>query len=120
MIAFEQPRVIYKQPNMETFVAFLQSKGWTVEEKKIAGYVMCAPNHNGAKQEYTFHLPTNKNRRSFDHIASHAVETFAGLYNIPLQDLFDLLSLSIDEIKKDINKLPKELKIKKAILANAS
>ena len=120
MITFEQPKVVYKQPNMETFVAFLQSEGWTVEEKRTAGYIMRAPDHKGVKQDYTYRLPTNKESRSFNAMAYMAVETFADLYKIPLQELFDLLSLSIEEIKKEVEEQPKKLSRQKAILANAS
>ena len=44
----------------------------------------------------------------------------AHLYNIPLQDLFDLLSQELDSIKKEVYQHPKIIEAKKAMAAVAN
>ncbi|MCB0522117.1 MAG: hypothetical protein H6577_09035 [Lewinellaceae bacterium] len=119
-MTFEPPTVVYKRPQIETFIAFLQSKGWTLEDKTNSFCSLRAPDNNGEKQNFTYRIPANENSRTFDELAHLAVETFADIYDIPLQDLFDLLSLSLADIQKDVERQPRLLKMKKAILANAS
>ncbi len=119
-MTFEPPQVNYKRPNMKTFVAFLQSKGWTVEAQTIAYYDMRAPVVRGKSQDFIYRLSANPTGLSFDHLSHLAVETFAEIYKIPLQEMFDMLSQDLDAIRLDVQRLPKQLKMKREMLAYAS
>lgn len=68
-------------------------------------------------EAFRFYLPCAVDSRSYDELAFQAVENFAELYEIPLQELFDLLSKSIEEIKKEVDLYPRKLALRKALLA---
>ncbi len=115
MRIFQAPKVNYKKPKVDTFIAFLQSKGWTPGKQWKGFLLMNPPEKNGTAA--TFYLPCNENDTGYDELAFRAVETFAGLYEMKLQDLFDLLSKSLNEIESEVKKQPQQLEIKRAMLA---
>jgi len=118
MLNFSPPDVQYKKPLVETFLAFLYSKGWK-KEKKWGGYFLMKPPKEikSTDESFRFYLPSIEDSDSYHELAFQAVETFAELYEIPLQELFDLLSKSLKEIKEESELYPKRMAFRKALLA---
>ncbi|MEK7254181.1 MAG: hypothetical protein AAB316_05510 [Bacteroidota bacterium] len=120
-LSYSPPKVNYKRPNLKTFLAFLNSKGWRLIEKKSGYCLMEAPEEIKREdgQPFRYYLPCAEESRSHDELAHHAVETFSDLYDIPLQELFDLLSQSIPDLQLEVERQPKQWKMKKEIVENA-
>lgn len=70
--------------------------------------------------DFEYYLPVNESKRMYKELSFLAVETFAKVYEIPLQDLFDLLSMNLKEIEKEVASYPKMFEMKEAILSKAS
>ena len=68
---------------------------------------------------FRLRIPVNPEHLD-DEAAYILVRNIASLYEVKLQDMFDLLSQSLEEIKADVATQPKQLKAKQAMLANAS
>ncbi|MEM1124391.1 MAG: hypothetical protein AAGJ18_28390, partial [Bacteroidota bacterium] len=107
-----------KKPLVKTFLAFLYSKGWKKEQKWGGYFLMIPPKEIKAEDAaFRFYLPCIEDSTSYDELAFHAVETFAELYEITLQELFDLLSKTLEDIQKEVD--PQKIALKKALLAHS-
>ena len=118
MLNFSPPDVQYKKPLVKTFLTFLYSKGWK-KDKKWGGYFLMKPPKEVKSEDksFRFYLPCVEDSDSYHELAFQAVETFSELYEIPLQELFDLLSQSMEEIKEEVELYPKRMALRKALLA---
>lgn len=117
-LPFSPPKVKYKKPQINTMIAFLESKGWIVEEKTQIRWTLKPPkdiNLEG-KKPFRFYIPTTDTVRDYEEISFRLVESFANLYDLPLQQLFNLLSLSLQEIEEEVKEYPKFLLIKQEMV----
>ncbi len=122
MISFYPPKVDYKRPKLATVIAFLKSKKWTIDKKTDRFIIVKPPEETRTMEEggYRYHLPHSEEVYSYDQAAFIMVETFSEIFEIPLQELFDLLSKSLDEIREHVARNPQQVKMQKAMLACAS
>lgn len=122
MLKFSPPKVEYKKPRVKTVLAFLQSLDWKIDKETERFYVMRPPDEKKSEEEggFRYYVPANEVAITYNESAFRLTETFAELYEFPLQELFDLLSQSLEEIQREVEHYPKRLEVRKAILSHAS
>ncbi len=116
------PKVDYKRPRLKTVLAFLQSKGWVVERRTPKFIIARPPDETKPEKDGGFHywVPAKEKASDYDHAAFLMVEVFSEIFEMPIQDLFDLLSKSLEEIQKEAETLLPRLEMNRAMLAHAS
>lgn len=121
MLPYNPPKVDYKRPRLKTTLSFLKSKGWTVERQTDRFIVVKPPaeTHDAEEGNYRYYLPHSEDVLSYDEAAFRMVETFSEIFDIPLQELFNLLSKNLDEIKNHPARNVRMDKMQQALLANA-
>jgi len=121
MLPYNPPKVEYKRPRLKTTISFLKSKGWTVERQTDRFIVVKPPEETRFAEEvgFRYYLPHSEEVLSYDEAAFRMVETFSEIFDIPLQELFNLLSKSLDEIKDYPARNARMDKMQQALLANA-
>lgn len=112
--------VIYKRPNFKTVLAYLKSKGWTLDGKPSVFCKMKPPKEfKFDDPAFRLRIPVNEEHLD-DESAYILVRNIASLYEAKLQEMFDLFSQSIEEIKTEVEAQPRHLEDKQAMLAVAS
>jgi len=112
--------IIFKKPHNKTLLAFLQSKGWTLEKATRVYYIMMPPKAIRFKNpSFRYFIPTNEDAIDYDEFTFQLIRSIAQLYEMKLQDLMDILSCSLEEIQEDIQDKPHQIEIKRAMLASA-
>ncbi len=120
-MTFLPPKVDYRKPRVKTVLAFLQSKGWVLDRRDNRFFIMTPPGENKPEKAggYRYYVPANESFHDYDESAFMMVEVFSEIFEIPMGELFGLLSKSLDEIKQEVEQYPRQIAMKKAILANA-
>ena len=83
---------------------------------------MTPPTEVKVLTDSSFHykIPVNENALGYEEWTFGLLESFADLYEIDLQYLFDLLSLSLETIRKEAQSSERIIELKKAMLAHGS
>ncbi len=121
MLPYEPPKVDFKRPKLETVLLFLSTQGWTIEKYTPRYIVVKPPEETRSVEEggYRYYVPAVLEGGINDEAAFRMVETFAEIFDLPLQLLFDMLSKNLAEIKDYNDRFPQMLKLQEAMLEHA-
>jgi hypothetical protein len=117
------PKVDYKKKRrLNTVLAFLRSKGWSVERQTPKFAIVKPPEETRAEKDggFRYWVPANEGASDYDHAAFLMVEVFSEIFDMPVQELFDLFSKSLEDIRVEVDSIPPRIEMKRAMLAHAS
>ncbi len=113
--------IYFKKPRNKTIVAYLKSKGWQLEKIGEVYFHMKPPKDmTFDDKDFQYLVPVHEDTRGYDEFTFGVVRSISELYEVKFQELLDLFSQSIEEIKSEVEAQPKQLTAKQAMLAVAS
>lgn len=91
--------IFYKKPRNKTVLAYLQSNGWILDGEPVHFYVL-APPAEFVFDDPSFRLRIPVNDQHFDGEPAYIlVQNIARMYEIDLQELFDLFSRPLEVLR---------------------
>jgi hypothetical protein len=110
--------IYFKKPRNKTIVAYLKSNGWQLEKTGEVYFHMRPPKDMAFDdKDFQYLVPVYEDARGYDEFTFGVVRSISELYEVKFQELLDLFSQSLEEIKSDVEAQPRQLEVKRAMLA---
>ncbi|MCU0346682.1 MAG: hypothetical protein MUC59_07050 [Saprospiraceae bacterium] len=107
-----------KKPRNKTIVAFLKSKGWQLEKTGEVYFHMKPPNDMVFDdKDFQYLVPVNEDAQGYEEFVFGIVRSISQLYEFELGELFDLLSKSMEEIRREVERETRLFEMRQELIA---
>jgi hypothetical protein len=102
-----------KIPLVKNILNFLEARGWKLIGKNKLYFIFNPPSDIEWDADFQYYVPLHENFEDYQKTANLIVEGLSELYELDFETLYQFLSQTKEEFKKDIE-------IRKSVLAKAS
>ncbi|HFA48033.1 MAG TPA: hypothetical protein ENJ95_03330 [Bacteroidetes bacterium] len=89
----------YDHPQVETVIAFLLSRGWTITGKNKAAYYLAPPKGVVFDEPFQYEVPANTSLKDHNRFLTYSIHSIAEMYGYKYQVLYDLFCYDYKDVE---------------------